>query len=235
MKRSRDQDLEEDIQNLQELTRKIQKKFESLEQPQPQKQAKSEDKDNNFIINEITTKLGDLIKDSEIQVSELANGVRSYSFLIALPSLIGAKERELIKSIDGIISSAVECNSKGIMKLSMIYSNDDKVTLAINSQNIGERINETIEGVGDAFDKKVLQEVQQYIPFEKDCAPVVTEKGVSDGVSLVEYVQKVKSPIKLTQVERINTKIIKDIQILPSVDSTHIRINLQYLKQKPSP
>lgn len=234
MKRSRDHDLEEDIQNLQELTRKIQKKFETLEAPQPQKQVKSEDKDNSFIINEIMTKLGDLIKDSEIQVSELANGVRSYSFLIASPSLIGSKERELIKSIDGIISSAVESNAKGIMKLSMIYSNDDKVTLAINSQNIGERINETIEGVGDAFDKKVLQEVQQYIPFEKEFAPVIGEKGVSDGVSLVEYVQKVKSPIKLTQVERINTKIIKDIQILPSIDSTHIRINLQYLKQKPS-
>jgi len=245
MKRSRDEDendLQLKLEQINTLVSIVQKKIIRNKNNTDRIEIKSvisPPQDDSFMKEKILAAVGHIAQDAPIEVVHIdqdvpmPSGVKSYSLIVEYPNVITSTERANIMNIPGIVQGAMESAGVGKMKLTMVYCTDKQVALKMHSGAIGQRNPElTLTTAPQDTDGKILHEVESFIPFVRKYEPRVIQNPYIDGVSQTVFMQKVQSPVKFSQVEKIGSKeVIQDIQFTPSQDTDHLRVVVQYLKQ----
>lgn len=230
MKRERDPDeeLADKLEQVQTLIDSLKKKAkpakEEVKQEVKEKECDTQQK--------IAGVIGDVVDETPVEVKYLPLGVKTYSFLVKYPNSINSKNRADILSIEHIIEGAVETLSPGVAKLTVVYCPDEGVAIEMHSKTLGEKNESLNEPHPVDFDSKIMREVESFIPFCKGEAPRSVINPCLDKVVQVIKGQKVVSPVKFTQLDKIpNRKVIQDIEVGPTKDSNDLFITVKYLKQ----
>ncbi len=231
MKRGREDiedELADKLDEVQQLIDSLKKKARPSEEVVKETQKEEEGETHKKIVGVI----GSVIDETPVEITYLPSGVKTYGLVVKYPNKINAKNRADIMSIPNIVEGAVDIVSPGVAKLTIVYCTDEKVALKMHSVNIGEKNKDVDEGVeAKDIDAKILREVESFIPFVKGDKGKSVINPCTDGVVQVIKGQKVLSPVKFTQVDKIsNRKVIQDIEIGPAKDSNDLFMTVKYLK-----
>lgn len=234
MKRSRDADDEynEKLEEVQNIIDSLKKRQKSSISPNLELNFTKSEDEGGETQKKIVEAIGKVIDETPVEITYLPSGVKTYSFIIKYPNFINAKHRADILSIKNIVEGGIETVDKRTAKLTIVHCTDEKVALKMHSGSIGEKnkdIDEAIEPKD--IDAKILREVESFIPFVKSEKPRTVINPCTDGVVQVIKGQKVISPVKFTQIDKIpNGKVIQDIEFGPSKDSNDLFMMIKYLK-----
>jgi hypothetical protein len=179
--------------------------------------------------------VGHIAEDNMIEITPMPSGVKNYSLFVEYPHALSSKDRVNIFNIPDMVQGGIEATSTpGKMKLTMVYCPDYKVAVHLSSQSIGERNMDLGPPPSEDTDGKLLHEIESFIPFVKDDVPKIVQNPYPYRNDLLQviYMRKVESPVKFSQVNKIEklNRIIEDISFIPAQDSNHVRIIIKYVK-----